>query len=119
MVDLERVVVAELVDADLLGPPVPSRFASVTVWYAATGTAASESFWSVSVSSPRLCTGFGTNTEAVPVRSCARRDADEDGASRQLNRADEKYPPQNRCPPLSLAGRSLSGGLRRSPARLS
>ena len=49
------------------------------------GTAASESFWSVSDSSPRLCTGFETNTEAVPVelpgpglrgdRSCGQNNA--------------------------------------------
>ena len=47
--------------------PLPSRFVSVTSWYAAAGTAASASFWSVSDSSPRLCTGFETKTEPTPV----------------------------------------------------
>src|SRR4051794_17298495 len=47
--------------------PLPSRFVSCTSWYAADGTAVSESFWSVSVSSPSDCTGFGMNTDPTPV----------------------------------------------------
>ena len=39
----------------------------MTLWYAAAGTAASESFWSVSDSFARLCTGLGTKTEAEPT----------------------------------------------------
>ncbi len=39
----------------------------MTSQYAAAGTAASESFWSVSDSLPSDCTGFDTKTRPVPV----------------------------------------------------
>jgi hypothetical protein len=51
--------------------PLPSTFVSATSWYAACGTAASASFWSVSDSSPRLCTGFVTKT--LPTREEPRK----------------------------------------------
>jgi hypothetical protein len=44
---------------------------SVTVRYAEAGTAASESFWSVSVSMPVDCTGLLKNTRPVAVDDAA------------------------------------------------
>ena len=47
--------------------PEPSRLRSATVAYWLSGTAAAESFWSVSAWLPDDCTGLTMNTLPVPV----------------------------------------------------
>src|ERR1700712_287035 len=107
--------------------PLPSRLRSCTVAYAEDGTADALSFWSVRPSFPVDCTGFTSNTRAVPVlpvlgfgaawagaTPTARQPASASaptGSRRDMGRCDIG-PPEVAEPTLTVRTDSLHVGIR-------